>query len=173
MMKAYKIDLSMLEGEAREDVSTAIQRHAFRLGYKWRSFGKEETKYEFCPVLYFEKDGAILKDECADGFKTWSNTEISITDFLALKPEDVKDAPEFKPFDRVFVRDSDDETWAIDFFESFSEDAPFSFQCLGSCWKQCIPYEGNEHLLDKTEAAVCIGIIPIFFNPQKEEEDVK
>lgn len=154
MMKAYKIDLSMLEGEAREDVSAAIQRHAFRLGYEWRSFGKEETKYEFCPVLYFEKDGAILKDECADGFKTWSNTEISITDFLALKPEDVKEkpVPEFKPFDKVLVRDIDDGEWWCDIFCRYDvDDSPCRFQCLVSCWKQCIPYEGNEHLLGTTE----------------------
>jgi len=151
-MKAYKIDLSMLEGETREDVSAAIQRHAFRLGYEWRSFGKEETKYEFCPVLYFEKDGAILKDECADGFKTWTNTEISITDFLALKPEDVKDAPEFKPFDRVLARDSDGDEWECDIFCRYDvDDSPHRFLCLSSCWKQCIPYEGNEHLLGKTE----------------------
>jgi len=154
MMKAYKIDLSMLEGETREDVSTAIQRHAFRLGYEWQ-YGGKKTQYEYCPVLCFEADGRIFKNEDTYRFNKWSNTEISITDFLALKPEDVKEkpVPEFKPFDRVLVRDSDDETWGIDLFESFSEDAPYSFQCLVSCWKQCIPYEGNEHLLGKTEEA--------------------
>lgn len=154
-MKEYKIDLSMLDGEVREDVSATIQRHAFRLGYEWRYFGKESVQYEYCPVLYFEKDGIILKDECADGFKKCTNTEISITDFLALKLEDEKEKPEpeFKPFDRVLVRDCDGDEWEIDLFASFSADAPYSFQCLNNYWKQCIPYEGNEHLLGATEDA--------------------
>lgn len=152
MMKEYKIDLSMLEGEAREDVSATIQRHAFRLGYAWIC-GGECVQYEYCPVLCFEADGRILKNEDTYRLNKWSNTEISITDFLALKPEDVKEnpEPEFKPFDKVLVRDDGDDEWGIDLFESFSADAPYSFQCLGSCWKQCIPYEGNEHLLGTTE----------------------
>jgi len=155
MMKAYKIDLSMLEGEAREDVSAAIQRHAFRLGYKWQ-YGGKKTQYEYCPVLCFEADGRILKNENIGGFNKWSNTEISITDFLALKPEDVKEkpVPEFKPFDKVLVRDSDDDEWWCDIFCRYDvDDSPCRFQCLVSCWKQCIPYEGNEHLLGTTEEA--------------------
>ena len=154
MMKEYKIDLSMLEGEARKDVSAAIQRHAFRLGYAW-IWGGKKVQYEFCPVLFFEADGRILKDEDSDRFNKRTNTEVSITDFLALTPKDVKEkpVPEFKPFDKVLVRDGDDFTWRIDLFESFSKDAPYSFRCIGGCWKQYIPYEGNEHLLGTTEDA--------------------
>lgn len=154
MMKAYKIDLSMLEGEARKDVSAAIQRHAFRLGYEWKhQYSGKKTQYGYCPVLCFEADGKILMAEDTGRFNEWTNTEIYITDFLALTPESVKDAPEFKPFDNVLVRDSDGDEWGIDLFASFSADAPYSFQCLLCEWKQCIPYEGNEHLLGTTEDA--------------------
>lgn len=149
-MKEYKIDLSMLDGEAREDVSAAIQRHAFRLGYEWLC-GGEKVQYEYCPVLCFEANGKILKAENTDGFNKWTNTEISITDFLALKPEDVKDAPEFKPFDKVLVRDDDRNEWRCDFFEGYNEEPEYSFSCIGSCWRYCIPYEGNEHLLGTNE----------------------
>lgn len=152
-MKAYKIDLSMLDGEAREDVSAAIQRHAFRLGYAWLC-GGEKTRYEYCPVLYFEADGKILKNEDTDGFNKWTNTEVSITDFLALKPEDVKEkpVPVFRPFDRVLVRDYDDETWRASFFSNI-QGKIFQYKCASGCFNQCIPYEGNEHLLGTTEDA--------------------
>jgi len=150
MMKEYKIDLSMLEGEAREDVSAAIQRHAFRLGYKWQ-YGGKKTQYEYCPVLCFEADGRILKNENIGGFNKWSNTEISITDFLALKPEDVKEkpVPEFKPDQLVLAREYNDGAWCLCHFSHRWENGRF---CVGdSSCEQCIPYEGNEHLLGKTE----------------------
>lgn len=58
---------------------------------------------------------------------------------------------QFKPFDKVLVRDSDNSKWYCDFFMKINHDAPSKFNCL-VCgdWKQCIPYEGNEHLLGTT-----------------------
>lgn len=150
-MKAYKINLSMLEGEAREDVSATIQRHAFRLGYAWQ-YGGKKVQLEYCPVLCFEADGRILKGECADSFRVWSNPEISAADFLALTPEDVKDAPEFRPFDKVLVRDDDYDIWKANIFGHVQEGEPeYKYKCVFTYWKQCIPYEGNEHLLGTTE----------------------
>ncbi len=55
---------------------------------------------------------------------------------------------QFKPFDRVLARDSDDEFW---FSEQFGHiDSDGTFICCGKKYSQCIPYEGNEHLLDTT-----------------------
>lgn len=153
MMKAYKIDLSMLEGEAREDVSAAIQRHAFRLGYGgWISCGKNinntSSPYLFIQTQKMMKTEMISTDE----FNSDENTELSITDFLALKPEEVKDAPEFKPFDKVLVRDDDYDSWEANIFSYVQEGEPeYKYKCVFTCWKQCIPYEGNEHLLGTTE----------------------
>lgn len=72
-----------------------------------------------------------------------------------------KPEQEFKPFDRVLVRDSLDEIWRPDIFSMYETDVVKSllhepgrtFQCLGDCWMQCIPYEGNEHLAGTKEAA--------------------
>lgn len=64
-----------------------------------------------------------------------------------------KPAHEFKPFDRVLVRDSEDEVWRPDIFsrydtgDSLLSEPGRNFQCLGDCWMMCIPYEGNEHLV--------------------------
>lgn len=54
----------------------------------------------------------------------------------------------FKPFDKVLVRDREDDVWKADFFSNYVEDdESLPYICVGSLYKLCIPYEGNEHLL--------------------------
>lgn len=53
---------------------------------------------------------------------------------------------QFKPFDKVLVRDRNDREWGCDFFSHIAEDNRYI--CIYSWWKQCIPYEGNEYLLN-------------------------
>lgn len=65
---------------------------------------------------------------------------------------DTEPAPkhQFKPFDKVLVRDLDSERWRCDFFEKQEENEGFNVRCFRGVWYQCIPYEGNEHLLGTT-----------------------
>lgn len=53
-----------------------------------------------------------------------------------------------KPFDKVLVRDFDNETWEINFFSKLLDGK--HFKCLDLTYVQCIPYEGNEHLFNTT-----------------------
>lgn len=68
----------------------------------------------------------------------------------ALERIEDEPAPEFIPFEtRVLVRDSDDFLW-IPAVYGFRDEhrMAFSFITVGGMrWRQCIPYEGNEHLL--------------------------
>lgn len=58
---------------------------------------------------------------------------------------------QFKPFDKVLVRNADTREWICDFFIKERRNSVFRFGCIVSgAWKQCIPYEGNEHLLGTT-----------------------
>lgn len=59
---------------------------------------------------------------------------------------------EFKPFDKVLVRDSDDKVWQIDFF-AYTSISNYKYQAMTAAWKQCIPFEGNEHLLGTSNPA--------------------
>lgn len=52
---------------------------------------------------------------------------------------------EFKTFDKVLVRDDNNKKWIPGFFWSKGEE--FYGIIGGTYWKQCVPYEGNEHLL--------------------------
>jgi hypothetical protein len=153
-MKEYKIDLSGYDGKVREVVNEEIQCHAFELGYPGWEPSKSQTNYVNKPYLFIRIDGFGWCDESQqEYFENIKMRKISAADFLALTPEDVKDAPEFKPFDRVLVRDGDGDEWNIDFFEGMNkdEDEMYRYRCLNTCWRHCIPYEGNEHLLGTTE----------------------
>lgn len=61
---------------------------------------------------------------------------------------------EFKAFDRVLVRDTDNQHWRAAFYDQYLTDngAFFHHIIAGSYFAQCIPYEGNEHLLGTTDS---------------------
>lgn len=63
---------------------------------------------------------------------------------------------EFKPFDKVLVRDEDDKEWHISLFAREIVDdyngLPYKYECSnGTLWDYCIHFEGNEHLLGTAE----------------------
>ena len=54
----------------------------------------------------------------------------------------------FEPFQKVLVRDFCNEKWKANYFSHYDEDnSLFPYYCVGYCYKVCIAYEGNEHLL--------------------------
>lgn len=56
----------------------------------------------------------------------------------------------FKPFDKVLVKDNASE-WHADIFLEYMEGKNFPYRCVTNNYKTCIPYEGNEYLLGKTD----------------------
>jgi hypothetical protein len=153
-MKDYKIDLSGYEGKVREVVSEAIQEKAFELGCWWFGVPEKRAIYKSASFIFTRKDGSLSMsmDSDVSWFNSHSNTLISAADFLALTPEDVKDAPkdpELKPDQLVLAREGHGETWCLCHFSHRWENGRF---CVGdTTCRYCIPYEGNEHLLGTTE----------------------
>lgn len=63
---------------------------------------------------------------------------------------DIKKEHQFKPFEKVLVRDSYDDVWRASFFSHIKEnDGRYVTTCV--TWKFCIPYIGNESLLGTTD----------------------
>lgn len=61
------------------------------------------------------------------------------------------DITTLKPFDKVLARCSTLDKWSIQFFEKYDKTYQHPFICMGyNKYKQCIPYEGNEHLHNTT-----------------------
>ena len=73
--------------------------------------------------------------------KDWDSDKKAIVDF---KPK-----VELKPFDRVLVRDFEDQAWQVSLFSYKDSDSYYC--CNGCAWNQCIPYIGNESLLGTTK----------------------
>jgi hypothetical protein len=65
------------------------------------------------------------------------------------------DITTLKPFEsRVLVRDRNNDEWRGQFFSHYNNCSDRPYICVGNEglaeYKQCIPYEGNEHLLGTT-----------------------
>lgn len=61
------------------------------------------------------------------------------------------DITTLKPFDKVLVRDTNTQKWTADLFSLFDKSLIYPYSCVGHYTNQCIPYEGNEHLLNTTD----------------------
>ena len=58
------------------------------------------------------------------------------------------------PFDRILVRDNNDETWSCNFFSHIREVVVYKFTTITSSYKQCIPYnDDTKHLVGTTDEA--------------------
>lgn len=66
---------------------------------------------------------------------------------LTLKTQDTE--PQFNPFDKVLVRLIDRSQWVPAFFRAYGTQGCF-YTIDGGVYHQCIPYEGNEHLVGTT-----------------------
>ena len=131
-------------------------------------FPKGKTTWEgFVPPCKFKVEDKITDKnkfiyritEITDkGYKLHDLTTTFITfeeaDLHFVKAVDIFDINTLKPFDKVLVRDVDRQIWIADFFSHIVKE-PFGgyrFACIGHYWHQCIPYEGNEHLIGTTES---------------------
>ena len=115
---------------------------------------------QFCIGIYSEepfKDyDTMMQDvnEVVESINYWKQPEFYEHFKFNKYNKDIgeKEEPEFKPFDKVLVRDFDDSKW-IPALYGFKAEIPSSIHIVtgGGKWKQCIPYEGNEHLLGTDE----------------------
>lgn len=90
--------------------------------------------------LATEEEKQQLFSALAKEGKAWDSDKKQIVD---LKPK-----VGLKPFDKVLCRDDNDTPWKVGLFSHIDGKM---FQCVGSIYRQCIPYEGNEHLLGTTK----------------------
>ena len=101
----------------------------------WLSFEDKHIQ----PIT--ETQQIILFDALAKKGKAWDAEKKQIVD--------IKKEHQFKPFEKVLVRDSYDDMWRASFFSHIKEDdGRYVTTCL--TWRFCVPYEGNEHLLGTT-----------------------
>lgn len=90
--------------------------------------------------LATEEEKQQLFDALAKEGKRWNTEKKQIVNLKEYQ---------FKPFDKVLVRDDYEDEWRASFFSHIREGLS-RYVTTGLVWKFCIPYEGNEHLLGTT-----------------------
>lgn len=95
---------------------------------------------DFCTARSSTEEEKQLFEALAKKGKAWDAEKKQIVE---LKPKVL-----LKPFDKVLCRDDNDTPWKVGLFSHIDGKM---FQCVGSIYRQCIPYEGNEHLLGTTK----------------------
>ena len=130
-------------------------------GYKWNAETKTlekliGLKFKIGDRVKRKKDyiSGVVMDISDDGYKVeYQGGEVSLVSFInfayqndwELFPNKF-DITTLKPFYQVLVRQNNSGKWGIDFFGSYKEGY---YYVTGNCaYLQCIPYEGNEHLLN-------------------------
>lgn len=89
-------------------------------------------KKDLCKLrLATEEEKRQLFDALVKEGKAWDAEKKIIVD---LKPK-----VEFKPFDKVVVRDKEDLVWFADLFSHIDKENN-RFACVGNFWNVCLPY---------------------------------
>lgn len=109
------------------------------LSYKLGAFGIYNRELR----LATEEEKQQLLDALAKRGKAWDAEKKQIVD--------INEQYEFKPFDRVLVRDEDDCVWCANIFSHINSHEEYVTIGCERGYTYCLPYEGNEHLLGTTK----------------------
>ena len=147
--------------EEKQKLFNAIKAN----GYKWNPETKTlekliEPKFKVGDRVKEKKAphiSGIITDISDDTYKIeyksggLSFFSIEFQDGLELVPNKF-DITTLKPFDKVLVRDTNKGKWKPSFWGFYDIDTTsnYPYVCVGCAFYQCIPYEGNEHLLGTT-----------------------
>lgn len=132
-----------------EEESSEIQNILFDIGINWANGNKiNHTDKRY---LSIDTEGDLVYNMSEETFNNSDYPLISTSIIKALHKE--IDNPKFKPFDKVLVRDSRDEEWKINLYSNYhKKNKNHKYEVLdGVYYKYCIPFEGNEHLLNTTD----------------------
>lgn len=97
---------------------------------------------EWCPCFYTFATEEV-KDEL---FKAMDKAGYT-WDGETLK----KKEPQFKPFEKVLVRDAESDKWRCAFYSHFEPNGIYHYGTIIGMYAMCIPFEGNEHFVGTTK----------------------
>ena len=147
----------------KQKLFTIIQEH----GYKW----DPETKTLEKSIKPKFKIGNRIRNNQVDLGNIYTIIEVRESSYVVNKNNEYNnygidfvlqddwelapnkfDITTLKPFDKVLVRDHNAQEWVASLFSNYNEPKKYKYICVnGSGYAQCIPYEGNEHLLGTTD----------------------
>lgn len=140
-LKNTKIYLS------NEEDRIKFQEKVFELGVRWanKTLGFQLATNSF---YYISNDMHMTSDPISfsSSFNRCNYNQIFLEDVLAIEKH--KEECKFKPYDRVLVRDAEDQRWKPRLFSwcnvDYKEDYPYPFETTdGDLYSYCIPYDEN------------------------------
>lgn len=109
------------------------------LRFKVGDMIRHKNQHEVCLVSEVRGNHYLLDEkDIALPFSTQDQWELVPNKF---------DITTLKPFDKVLARDTDNSMWAATLFSHLRG---MTFYTVGGWYNQCIPFEGNEHLIGTT-----------------------
>lgn len=144
-MKGIKSELFancifILKGEYKDGDERAFYYAFYNADDKFTEAEYGNTKVHYSLRSATDSEKQQLFDALAKKGKTWDAEKKEV---VGLKPK-----VELKPFDKVLVRDDETSEWKANFYSQMG--AFGGYECISGVWGDCIPYEGNEHLLGTT-----------------------
>lgn len=111
--------------------------------YKDHTFGEEEVCDTKCFVKANDEQKTLFIAAAEKHYGGKYNPEtLQVEPIKVVEPKCL-----LKPFDKVLVRDSDAGIWKAAHFSHYIGEYEYPYFTTASAYKQCVPYEGNEHLL--------------------------
>jgi hypothetical protein len=135
------------------------------VGFTWMIYMKYQDNYELVPNHKFKVGDKITYRDIVytivgiDGDYYSVKSIIGEIGLLPTFSENAYDLipkkfdiSSLKPFEsKVLVR-TDNRKWVAAFYSHYDKDASLHYCVVGGLWyEQCIPYKGNEHLLNTTD----------------------
>lgn len=100
-----------------------------------------------------EEEKAKLFQAIKDNGYKWNEETKTLEKLIEPNKFDINTLIPFES--KVLVRDSKDGKWRPAYWGFYDKDKDnamnYPYECCGNFFSQCIPYEGNEHLLGKTD----------------------
>lgn len=143
---------------SQQDKWELVKEPKFKIGDEIRK--KDGSDYRLRTIESINNNYYIIKTpDWFDNCYITDKLPFNCQDEYELIYNEKFDINTLKPFEsRVLVRDTDHYEWEGAIFGRY--DGNTFFTIGGVDWKYCIPYEGNEHLLGKTDD--CDGIFKIW-----------
>lgn len=139
------------------DETVKIQEKLFTFGIEWISKikGIREDKY----LLFINKKLEIQHTSDIDVWMNDVNKRIEPGEILAIQIKEEQkpkfDPKSLQPFDKVLVRDNENEKWRARSFDMCEENEYGEYGTTCNCfWVYCVPYnEETKHLHNTTNEA--------------------
>lgn len=155
-MKTRIVDFDLEKAKAGAKVVT-------RDGHRVKAVYDIRRDEDILSIIEYE-DEEVGSFNFEDGSYYGDGTKDGNDLFIEEQVEELSKEHVFKPFEKVLVRgssnefwktDLSNERWKADLFSYLTGDKDYPYQCCNQMWKQmwkqCIPFEGNEHLLGTIE----------------------